>query len=356
MNPEFWKEKRVLLTGHTGFKGSWLCIWLQMLGADLLGYALNPPTNPSLFELAGVGKNMKSVLGDVRDHQYLKKIIQEFRPEIVIHMAAQSVVHQSYLNPVENYETNVMGTVYLLESIRQVDGVRAVVNVTSDKCYENREWVWGYREQDPLGGYDPYSNSKACSELVSAAYHNSFFNPSNYQEHGVAIATARAGNVIGGGDWTANGLVSDIIHSLLNTQPILIRNPNAIRPWQYVLDALNGYLTLAENLYNKGSAFAEAWNFGPYESGIKPVSWLVEYLISLWGENTSWRHEQTSQFHEANFLSLDCSKARLKMGWRPKMSLEEALEQIVSWTKSYRAGNDMYLASKALIQQFMEMS
>jgi CDP-glucose 4,6-dehydratase len=309
-----------------------------------------------LFELAEVGKNMKSVLGDVRDHQYLRQIIQEFRPEIVIHMAAQSVVHQSYMNPVENYETNVMGTVYLLESIRQVNGVRAVVNVTSDKCYENREWVWGYRENEPLGGYDPYSNSKACSELVSAAYHNSFFNPSNYQEHGVAIATARAGNVIGGGDWTANGLVSDIVYSLLNTQPILIRNPNAIRPWQYVLDALNGYLTLAENLYNKGPAFAEAWNFGPYESGIKPVSWLVEHLISLWGEDTSWKNEQTSQFHEANFLSLDCSKARLKMGWRPKMSLEEALEQIVSWTKSYRTGNDMYLVSKVLIQQFMEMS
>jgi CDP-glucose 4,6-dehydratase len=356
MDPSFWREKRVLLTGHTGFKGSWLSLWLQSVGAQLLGYALDPPTNPSLFEVARVGEGMISVLGDIRDRKHLQQVIVDFKPEIVIHMAAQSVVHASYVDPVDNYETNVMGTVYLLEAIRQVSGVRAVLNITTDKCYENREWVWGYREYEPLGGYDPYSSSKACSELITAAYRNSFFNPNDYLKHGIAIATARAGNVIGGGDWTANGLVADIVRSILERKKILIRNPYATRPWQHVLDALNGYLTLAEHLYNKGSVFAEAWNFGPYESDVKPVGWLVEHILSLWGEDASWEQDKAYQFHESNFLSLDCSKARLKLGWEPKLSLGAGLSQIVTWSKSFQAGKDMNHISIAEIYKFMEMS
>lgn len=356
MDSSFWRGKRVLLTGHTGFKGSWLSLWLQVAGVDLLGYALRPPTHPSLFEVARVAEGMTSVIGDVCDYKHLHQVLSDFRPEIVIHMAAQSVVSTSYLHPVENYTTNVMGTVHLLESIRQVGGVRAIVNVTSDKCYENREWVWGYRENDPLGGYDPYSSSKACAELVSAAYRDSFFNPNNYSAHGVAIATARAGNVIAGGDWTADGLVADIVRSLLQQQVILIRNPYAIRPWQHVLDALNGYLTLAENLYNKGPAFIGAWNFGPYDSSIKPVGWIVEQLLSFWGEDTSWELDKNSQFHESLSLSLDSSKARFKLGWQPKLSLEDALAQIVAWTKSYRAGDDMRQVTTAEIEQFMNIS
>ncbi|MFB2897996.1 CDP-glucose 4,6-dehydratase [Aerosakkonemataceae cyanobacterium BLCC-F50] len=356
MERNFWQKRRVLLTGHTGFKGSWLSLWLQFLGVELLGYALHPPTNPSLFEVARVAEGMTSAIGDITDYEHLRKAIADFRPEIIIHMAAQTVVHTSYLDPVSNYNTNVMGTVHLFEAIRHVGGVKAVVNVTSDKCYENREWVWGYRENDPLGGYDPYSSSKACAEIVTAAYRNSFFNVSNYAEHGTAIATARAGNVIGGGDWTANGLIADIVRSFLEQKKILIRNPYATRPWQHVLDALNGYLTLAEHLYNKGPAFAEAWNFGPNESDIKPVDWIVEKMLSLWGEGVTWEKDQTCQFHESNSLSLSCSKAHLKLGWTPKMSLEDALTQIITWTKGYQTGADMRAMTIDAISQYMNLS
>jgi CDP-glucose 4,6-dehydratase len=356
MDSNFWQGKRVLLTGHTGFKGSWLSLWLQSIGVDLWGYALEPPTNPSLFEVARVADGMTSVMGDIVDYAHLHQVVAAFRPEIVIHMAAQSVVGTSYLDPVANYRANVMGTVHLLEAIRQVGGVRAVVNVTSDKCYENREWVWGYRETDPLGGYDPYSSSKACAELVTAAYRNSFFNPTNYLEHGVAIATARAGNVIAGGDWTANGLVADITRSLLQQQPIIIRNPSAIRPWQHVLDALNGYLTLAENLYAKGSAFAEAWNFGPDESDIKPVGWLVDRLLALWGDGATWEQDRAYRPHEANSLSLDCAKVRLKLGWKPQIALAQSLEQIIAWTKAYHSGADMQQVTNAQIEKFKQLT
>ncbi|EKQ67874.1 CDP-glucose 4,6-dehydratase [Leptolyngbyaceae cyanobacterium JSC-12] len=356
MDLDFWQGKRVLLTGHTGFKGSWLSLWLQSVGVELVGYALQPPTNPSLFEIARVANEMTSIMGDISDYEHLRQVVVEFQPEIVIHMAAQTVVSTSYLDPVANYSTNVMGTAHILEAIRQVSSVRSVVIITSDKCYENREWVWGYRETDALGGYDPYSSSKACAELVSAAYRNSFFNPNNYSEHGVAIATARAGNVIAGGDWTASGLIADIVRSLLQNQPVQIRNPYATRPWQHVLDALNGYLILAENLYHKGPAFTEAWNFGPYESSIKPVGWIVEHMLSLWGEGAAWELDKASHFHEQISLGLDSSKARIKMGWRPKLSLEAALEQIVSWSKAYRAGEDMNQLTKATIHQFMEMN
>ncbi|MEM9808273.1 MAG: CDP-glucose 4,6-dehydratase [Cyanobacteria bacterium P01_D01_bin.56] len=353
MEPNFWRGKRVLLTGHTGFKGSWLSLWLQLVGADLVGYALQPPTNPSLFEVAHVADGMKSIIGDVCDREKLHQVVADFKPEIVIHFAAQSVVHTSYTDPVGTYQTNVMGTVYLLEAIRQVGGVRAVVNVTSDKCYENKEWVWGYREVDQLGGYDPYSNSKACSELVTESYRNSFFSASDYGEHGVAIATARAGNVIAGGDWTHNGLVADIVQAILDKRPVLIRNPYATRPWQHVLDALNGYLTLAENLYHKGPAFTEAWNFGPYASDIQPVGWLVEKLLALWGNGASWEQDKAYHPHEAHSLSLDCSKARLKLDWQPQISLDQGLEQIITWTKAYQAGADMRQVTEAAIAQLM---
>jgi len=353
MNPQFWQGKRVLLTGHTGFKGSWLSLWLQTLGAELVGYALTSPTSPSLFEVAHVADGMTSITGDVTDYKQLYQVIEQYRPEIIIHMAAQSVVRTSYVDPVSNYNTNVMGTVHLFEAVRQLGGVRAVVNITSDKCYENREWVWGYRENDPLGGYDPYSSSKACAELVTSAYRNSFFNPADYAEHGVAIATARAGNVIGGGDWTPDGLVSDIVQSLLQKRPVLIRNPYATRPWQHVLDALNGYLTLAEHLYNQGPAFADAWNFGPYDSDIKPVGWLVEQLLTLWGEGATWEQDRAYQPHEANSLSLDCAKARLKLGWSPKFSLAQGLEQIITWTRAYQSDADMRQVTEAAIARMM---
>jgi CDP-glucose 4,6-dehydratase len=352
MDVNFWHGKRVLLTGHTGFKGSWLSLWLQSLGVELVGYALDPPTNPSLFAVARVGEGMTSVIGDIADYEHLHQVVADFRPEIVIHMAAQSVVSTSYLDPVANYRANVMGTVHLLEAIRQVGGARAVVNVTSDKCYENREWLWGYRETDPLGGYDPYSSSKACAELVTAAYRDSFFNAAHYTEHGVAIATARAGNVIAGGDWTTDGLIADIGRSLLQHQTVQIRNPNAIRPWQHVLDALNGYLILAENLYAKGTAFTGAWNFGPYESAVKPVGWIVERMLSLWGENAAWELAPGHQFHEHIALSLDSSKARFKLAWQPQLTLEQALAQIVEWQKSYRAERDMHQVTIDTIDRF----
>jgi CDP-glucose 4,6-dehydratase len=355
MDTTFWQGKRVLLTGHTGFKGSWLSLWLQSVGVDLWGYALQPPTSPSLFEVARVAAGMTSKIGDIGDLQQLQTVMADFRPEIVIHLAAQSVVRSSYVDPVSTYHTNVMGTVNLFEAIRRIGGVRAVVNITSDKCYENREWVWGYRENDPLGGYDPYSSSKACAELVTTAYRNSFFHPSNYADHGVAIASARAGNVIGGGDWTPDGLVSDIVKSLLIEQPVVIRNPMATRPWQHVLDALNGYLTLAEHLYDKGPEFAQAWNFGPYESDVKPVGWLVDRLLFKWGANATWEQDRGHQPHEANALSLDCSQARLKLGWEPQLSLEAGLEQIIDWTKSYQVGDDMSQVTRASIEQFMNI-
>lgn len=353
MDPNFWRGKRVLLTGHTGFKGSWLALWLQLVGAKLVGYALQPPTNPSLFEVAHVAHGMRSIIGDICDGKTFHQVVADFQPEIVIHMAAQSVVHTSYEDPVSTYQTNVMGTVNLLEAVRQVGGVRALVNITSDKCYENKEWVWGYREVDQLGGYDPYSNSKACSELVTESYRNSFFNASDYSEHGVAIATARAGNVIAGGDWTHNGLVADIVQSLLEQRPVLIRNPYATRPWQHVLDALNGYLTLAENLYNKGPAFAEAWNFGPYASDVKPVGWLVDKLLSGWGNDATWEQDQAYHPHEAHSLSLDCAKARIKLGWSPNISLAQGLEQIISWTQAYQARANMRQVTEAAIAQLM---
>lgn len=339
MNLSFWNNKRVFLTGHTGFKGSWLSLWLQQLGAKVTGYALNPPTEQNLFEIANVAHNMNSCLGDIRDYNALKKALDQASPEIVIHMAAQSLVHQSYENPVDTYFINIMGTVYLLEAIRFTKNIKAVIVVTSDKCYENREWLWGYRENEPMGGYDPYSNSKGCAELVTAAYRSSFFNLDHHSN--VAISTARAGNVIGGGDWAKDRLVPDIMKAFEQNHEMQIRNPSAIRPWQHVLEPLSGYLTLAEALYNFGPDFAEAWNFGPNEEESRTVTWVVETLAKYWGQKAKWKSCLETNFHEANFLRLDISKAKSRLRWKPRLDLEQSLEMTVEWYQKRRAGNNM---------------
>lgn len=341
MKPSFWKGKRVLLTGHTGFKGSWLSLWLQSMGAQVIGYALAPPSNPSLFEVAGVGTGMTSIIGDIRDLEHLRKVFSEHKPEVVIHMAAQALVRYSYVEPVETYSTNVMGTVNLLEMVRGTKSVKVVVNVTSDKCYENKEWEWGYRENEAMGGYDPYSNSKGCAELVTAAYRNSYFHPEKYGGHGVAIASARAGNVIGGGDWAEDRLIPDVMRAITQGKPVNIRNPHSIRPWQHVLEPLSGYLVLAQKLYEEGANYAEGWNFGPNDEDAKPVQWIVEKLTKTWGEGASWVVDGGDHPHEAHYLKLDCSKAKARLAWSPRWHLEDALGAIIDWQRAYRDKKDM---------------
>jgi CDP-glucose 4,6-dehydratase len=341
LNPGFWQGKRVLLTGHTGFKGGWLSLWLQSMGAQVTGYALAPPTNPSLFEIAEVAQGMTSVIGDIRDLSKLQAVFAERQPEIVFHMAAQPLVRYSYQNPVETYSTNVMGTVHLFEAVRNTPGVKAVVNITTDKCYENREWIWGYRENEPMGGFDPYSNSKGCAELVSAAYRSSFFNANNYAQHGVATATVRAGNVIGGGDWAQDRLIPDILAGFEQGRKVDIRNPQAIRPWQHVMEPLIGYLTLAEQLFEHGPSFGEGWNFGPNDEDAKPVGWIVEQMAALWGTDAQWHIDKSEHPHEAHFLKLDISKARSRLDWHPALRLKEALALIVDWSKQRAAGANM---------------
>ncbi len=352
VTPEFWNGRRVFLTGHTGFKGSWMALWLQSMGADVTGYSLNPPTQPNLFEIADVARGLHHQTGDIRDLDALHRAMAACEPEIVIHMAAQPLVRHSYDEPVETYATNVMGTVHLLESVRRVGGVRAVVNITTDKCYENREWIWGYRENEPMGGYDPYSNSKGCAELVSAAYRSSFFNPADYARHGVALATVRAGNVIGGGDWAKDRLIPDILAGFEAGKVVHIRNPNAIRPWQHVLEPLRGYLTLAEKLVEQGVEFASAWNFGPHPDDARPVGWIVERMGSLWGEAARWEIDNGKHPHEANFLRLDITKAMTTLGWHPALRLEEALQKIIEWSRARMSGADMRQVTLAQIQAY----
>lgn len=341
MFDNFYNGKKIFLTGHTGFKGSWLCLWLQSMGAEVTGFALNPPTDPSLFEAAAVAKGMNSIIGDVRDLDALRKAMNDAKPEIVIHMAAQPLVRDSYKIPVETYAINVMGTVNVLEAVRGCESVRAVVNVTTDKCYDNKEWVWGYRENEPMGGYDPYSNSKGCSELVTSSYRSSFFNPKDYgKNHHVALASARAGNVIGGGDWAADRLIPDIIKSFLEKRPVLIRSPHAIRPWQHVLEPLSGYLVLAKTLYEKGAEYAEGWNFGPEDADAKPVEWIVKRICEQW-PGASFSIDKNPQPHEASYLKLDCSKAKARLGWHPRWSLDHTISKIVEWTKVHENGGDI---------------
>lgn len=354
MTGSFWRAKKVFLTGHTGFKGSWLSLWLQQLGAEVTGYALQPPTNPSLFEVAGVATGMTSIIGDIRDGVALGRAMRDAAPDIVIHMAAQPLVRYSYANPVETYSTNVMGTVHLLEAVRQTPSVRAVVNVTSDKCYDNKEWVWGYRENEAMGGFDPYSNSKGCAELVTGAYRNSFFSPAKYAEHRVALASARAGNVIGGGDWAEDRLIPDILRAIAENRSVVIRSPHAIRPWQHVLEPLSGYLSLAQKLYEQGVSHAEGWNFGPNDEDAKPVQWIVERLTQQWGEGASWRLDEGEHPHEAHYLKLDCSKAKMRLDWQPRWELAHTLGMIVAWQRAWLAQEDMRRHTLQQIEQYAQ--
>jgi len=336
IDPKFWEGKRVFLTGHTGFKGSWLGLWLQSMGAELYGLALAPPTTPALFNEANVGTAMTSTIGDIRDYSTVLAAMNASQADVIFHMAAQPLVRYSYQAPVETYATNVMGTVHVLEAAREVGSAKAIVNVTTDKCYENKDWVWGYREDEPMGGHDPYSNSKGCSELVTGAYRRSFF-----QTNGIALATARAGNVIGGGDWASDRLVPDILRAFENNQPAIIRNPRATRPWQHVLEPLSGYLLLAERLYNEGQRFAEGWNFGPHDEDTRPVQWIVERMVEGWGNGAQWQQDVGKHPHEANQLKLDISKARAKLEWQPLWNLSLALGKIIDWHRAWLDKADM---------------
>ncbi len=351
--PIFWKGKRVFLTGHTGFKGGWLSLWLSSMGAKVTGYALAPNTNPNFFEVAKVAEDLEqSHIADIRDLERLQKAIADAKPEIVIHMAAQPLVRYSYVNPVETYATNVMGTVHVLESIRNVDSVRAAVIVTTDKCYENKEWAWGYRENEPMGGYDPYSNSKGCAELVTSAYRQSYFPVEEYAKHQVAIASARAGNVIGGGDWSEDRLIPDAIKAFETRKALIIRNPLATRPWQHVLEPLSGYLILAQALYERGPQFDGGWNFGPRDEDARPVQEVINLLIKNWGSLASWQQDQSEQPHEAHSLKLDCSKARQYLNWTPRWGLEQAIEKIAQWQKGFRGDMNMKALSLEQIKLY----
>lgn len=354
ISPSFWADKKVFLTGHTGFKGSWLSLWLISMGAKVTGYALAPNTQPNLFKVLDIESLVeKSHIADIRDFNQLQKAMLESQAEIVIHMAAQPLVRYSYAHPVETYATNVMGTVHVLEAVRHLPTVKSTVVVTTDKCYENKEWPWGYRENEPMGGYDPYSNSKGCAELVTSAYRQSYFSDQTYMAHQHALASARAGNVIGGGDWSEDRLIPDAIKAFEAQQVLKIRNPLATRPWQHVLEPLSGYLILAQALYLEGVAYASPWNFGPREEDARSVKEVVDLLITRWGELAAWEKEGSEQPHEANLLKLDCSKARQQLGWVPRWNLETAIENIVIWQRAFQENKNMQEISLAQINQYM---
>jgi len=346
VNRDFWHNKRVFLTGHTGFKGGWLALWLQSMGAKVTGYALSPPTEPNFFTVAEVAQGLEqSIIADIRNAGTLHSAMQQAQPDIVLHLAAQPLVRYSYAHPVETYQTNVIGTVNVLEAVRATPSVKAVLNITTDKCYENREWLWGYRENEALGGFDPYSSSKACAELVTAAYRQSFL-----QTAGIALASARAGNVIGGGDWASDRLIPDFLRALDAGQPLIIRSPDSIRPWQHVLEPLSGYLLLAEKLFTDGVDFAEAWNFGSDDSDAKPVRWIIEQLALL-RPDLIWHCDSTPQPHEAHYLKLDSSKAKQRLAWQPCWQLATALEKTVAWHDAWRRGETMREVSLAQIDE-----
>lgn len=333
----FWKNKKIFLTGHTGFKGSWMSLWLNSMGAVVKGYSLEPNTTPNLYTEASINENLESQIGDIRDLEHISKSMVDFNPDILIHMAAQPLVRLSYQEPVDTYTTNVIGTVNVLEAARKCEKLKAIVSVTTDKCYENQEWDWGYRENEPMGGHDPYSSSKGCAELVISAYRRSFFNSVN----SASLASARAGNVIGGGDWSDDRLIPDILKAFENTEPVVIRNPLSTRPWQHVLEPLSGYLVLAQELFLNGDEFAEGWNFGPKDEGCKPVDWILDEMVAQWGESASWELDKNSNPHEAGFLKLDCSKAANRLKWQPKWELRETLKMIVDWHQLYIDGSDI---------------
>ena len=337
VNSSFWKNKKVFLTGHTGFKGTWLSLWLQSIGAIVKGYSLEPNTTPNLFTEAYVGNDMESEIGDIRDLNQISKSMLDFNPDVLIHMAAQPLVRYSYKNPIETYSTNVMGTVNVLESARKCSNLKSIVSITTDKCYENTGIKTGYKEYDPMGGHDPYSSSKGCAELVTSAYRRSFFS----SKHTASLASARAGNVIGGGDWANDRLIPDILRAFEKSEPVIIRNPLSTRPWQHVLEPLSGYLVLAQELFLNGDEFAEGWNFGPKYEGCKPVSWILDRMVDNWGSGASWKLDKKNNPHEADFLKLDCSKAANRLKWQPKWELGETLKMIVDWHQLYIDGSDI---------------
>ncbi len=343
----FWNKKRIFITGHTGFKGSWLSLWLMDQGADVYGYALEPKDNINLFVSLGGSKFFKGEYSDVRDFEKLQESISCFKPEIIFHLAAQPLVQDSYLNPIETYSTNVMGSVNLLEAARNNHSTRVVVNVTTDKCYENKEWCWGYRENESMGGHDPYSASKGCSELLTSSYIKSFYHSAN-----IGLATARAGNVIGGGDWAVDRLVPDLINGLHKGNQIKIRNPNSIRPWQHVLEPLSGYMTLAEKLYDNPTMYSESWNFGPNDTDVKKVEWVANKICKLWGKGKSWTIDTNQRNHEAQSLKLDISKAKTLLDWQPKWSVVEALKKTVDWYHEYYTRDNIKLFTLSQIEEY----
>ena len=350
-----WRGRRVFLTGHTGFKGSWLALWLDHLGARVRGYALDPYTEPNLFTLASVGEVVEDVRGDVRDYSKLEAVMTGFAPEVVFHLAAQPIVRRSYTDPVGTYATNIMGTVHVLEAVRRMPSVRAMVCITTDKCYENQGWIWPYRESDPLGGYDPYASSKACAEIVSAAYRRSFFQPERPDEDHVAVATARAGNVIGGGDWSEDRLLPDLMRGFDAAKPVLIRRPKAIRPWQHVLDPLHGYLMLAEKLLARNLQSASSYNFGPGDEDIWPVERIANKLVEMWGEGASWTCDSDPTLHEDHVLRLDASKARVELGWKPRLRIEDALEWTLAWYRAWKRRDNLAEYTQAQIVAYQQL-
>jgi len=352
LNKNIWKDKKILITGHTGFKGSWLTIWLKMLGAEVIGYALEPYTERDNFVLSKLEDKITYIIGDVRDYQKLYDVLRKYEPEFVFHLAAQPIVRESYINPKETFDVNIGGTVNLLECCRLTESVKVIVNITTDKCYENKEWIWGYRENDRLGGYDPYSSSKAGSEIVTVAYRQSFFNPEKVNIHSKNIASARAGNVIGGGDWQTDRLIPDCIDSLEKNEPIIIRNPSAVRPWQHVLEPLSGYLLLSEKMFENPGQYCEAWNFGPAEGSMKSVGEVTDLVIQNWGDGFWQDQSEKNAPHETNILKLDISKARTRLGWNPVLSIEQAVATTVDWYKSYME-KDIYRFCEKQIELYM---
>jgi len=347
IDQDFWQGKRVFLTGHTGFKGSWLSLWLASLGAEVKGYSLNPPTSPSLFNEAKVSSIIDSQIGDIRDQDTLHESITGFGPDILIHMAAQPLVRYSYDAPIETYEVNVIGTAKVLEVARSCPNLKAIVNITTDKCYENDGRAEGYKENDPMGGYDPYSSSKGCAELVASSYRRSFL-----QDQGVGLASVRAGNVIGGGDWADDRLIPDILRSFEKKEPVIIRNPKSTRPWQHALEPLSGYLILAQKLYKNQNKYAGGWNFGPNEQDVKPVDWILDKMIAKW-PNSSWKLDKKFNSYEADFLQLNISKAKSKLGWKSTWGLSYTLEKIIIWHRAWLNKEDMQAACFAEIKEYM---